>query len=103
MIAKPMNINLNAFLTMVKEMQDVSHGLLSARIKSILQVTPRETWYEEVTLGDTSDEIAGRMLNPSQLGVCYLRDDGSEHRVVYRNGTFIGYRQSDTLAVGRWG
>lgn len=51
--------------------------------------------YEEVALGDTLDEIAGRMLNPRQLGVCYLRDDASGHCVVYRNGMFYDYQTSD--------
>lgn len=35
------------------------------------------------------------MLNPGQLGVCFLRDGTSGHCVVYRNGMFYDYQTGD--------
>lgn len=94
-MSKLMNVDLRSFLTMTGEMQELNTGLSSAHVKAILQRIPRKTYFEEVAFGDTLHDISDRMNNPDQLGVCYLRDDASGHCVVYRNGMFYDYQQSD--------
>lgn len=94
-MSKLMDMDLQSFLTMIDEMQELNSGLSSAHVKAILQRIPRETYFEEVTFGDTLQDISDRMMNPDQLGVCYLRDDNSGHCVVYRNGKFYDYQESD--------